>query len=148
MRIGLFKRVASYLLDIVPIISIFIVLHSLFIGTLLQQAVNPNYNQIYEDYLIVEEAYQDELADYNTQLDNGEITEEEYFEMREALNDAFYEDNEELVTPITMYFAYSMFYFLITINLAYVLYVIGMKGQTLGRKILKLELVGNIRWYT
>lgn len=148
MRIGLIKRIASYLLDIVPIISVIIILHTLFIGTLLQKAVSPDYNQIYEDYLVVEQARQDTLANYNEQLDNGEITDDEYLEMRETLTDEYYEENQELITPVTMYFGYSMFYFLIAINLVYLIYVVGMKGQTLGRKILKIQLVGNVKWHT
>lgn len=148
MRIGLFKRIASYLLDIVPIISIIIILHSLFIGTLLQQAVSSDYDQIYAEYLIVEQERQDALTNLNQQLDNDEITDDEYLTLREELNDEYFDENQSLITPVTQYFAYSMFYFLIAINLIYMIYVIAVKGQTLGRRILKIELVGNVKWHT
>ena len=114
---------------------------------MLQNAVSSDYDQIYADYLEVEQIRQDTILDYNTQLDEGLITEDEYWDMREDLSAAFYEDNQDVITPVTQYFAYSMFYYLISINLVYIVYMLGMKGQTLGRRILKIQLFGEVKWY-
>lgn len=148
MKIGVFKRIASYLLDIVPIITLVYALHLLFVGTLLQNAVDPNYSDVESEYFDLVDERNVAVDGYYTQFDNGEITEDEYFELRADLQTEFFEDNEEIVTTITQYWLYSFLYYAILINIAYYAYMVGFKGQSLGRKILKIELMGNIKWHT
>jgi len=148
MKIGVFKRIASYLLDIVPIITLFYALHALFVGGLLQTAVDPNYSDIESEYFELVDERNVTIEGYLDQFDNGEITEDEYFELRTDLQTVFFEENEEVVTTITQYWLYSFLYFAIFINIAYFAYMVGFKGQSLGRKIMKIELMGNIKWHT
>ena len=148
MKIGVFKRIASYLLDMVPIIAIFYALHALFIGTLLQNAVDPNYAEIEVEYLELVEERTATMEDYLVQYNDEVITEDQYYEVREDLQTEFYEENEEVITTITQYWFYSFLYFAVLVNIAYFAYMLGFKGQSLGRKIMKIELMGNVKWHT
>jgi hypothetical protein len=148
MKIGVSKRIASYLLDIMPIITLFYALHTLFIGTVLQNAVDPNYSVIESEYFELIEERNTAIDAFRTQFNNEEITEDEYFELSADLQDEFFEENKEVITTITQYWLFSFLYFAVLINITYFAYMLGFKGQSLGRKIMKIELMGNIKWHT
>lgn len=148
MKIGVLKRIASYLLDIVPIITLFYALHLLFVGTLLQNAVDPNYAEIETEYFELVEERNKTMEVFLNQFNDGEITEDQYYELRSDLQAKFFEENEQVVTVITQYWLYSFLYFAILVNVAYFAYMVKLKGQSLGRRIMKIELMGNIKWHT
>jgi len=127
---------------------IFYALHTLFIGTLLQKAVDPDYAEIESEYFELVDQRNLTMEEYLVQYDDGEITEDEYFDLRTDLQSQFFEENEDVVTTITQYWLYSFLYFAILVNVAYFAYMVKFKGQSLGRKIMKIELMGNIKWHT
>lgn len=148
MRIGFFKRLGSYIIDMSPIFAIMILLHSWFIGGLLQNIVSDDYEAVDAAYLQVVEERNIELQVYVDQLEDGTITDEEYSEYYEDIQTSFFEDNEDIISTVTQYWAYSLLYFVFGINLVYLIYMLIVKGQSFGRRLFKIELYGNVVWYT
>lgn len=149
MRVGLFKRSASFILDIMPIIMIVMLLQQWFIGDIIKNSIDTNYDQLEVEYFDLLEQRDAEIEPYFQQYEDGDITLEEFETLRDPINNAFLEDNTELInTVIIQYWVYSVLYWVISINIIYMIYVLAFKGQTLGRKVLKIKLVGNVKWYS
>jgi hypothetical protein len=149
MRVGLFKRSASFILDIMPIIMIVMLLQQWFIGGIIKTSIDPNYDQLEVEYFELLEERDAEIEPYYQQYEDGEITVEQFESFRDPINNAFLEDNTELInTVIIQYWLYAIMYWIISTNLIYMIYVLAFKGQTLGRKVMKIKLVGNVKWYS
>lgn len=148
MRVGLFKRSASFILDIMPIIMIVMLLQQWFIAGMLENQIDPNYADLEAEYNRLIEERNAEIEPYYQQFEDGELTVEEFEALRNPINDAFLQDNAELInTVVIQYWLYAILYWVLSINIIYMIYVIALKGQTLGRKVMKIKLVGNITWY-
>jgi uncharacterized RDD family membrane protein YckC len=149
MRVGLFKRSASFLLDIMPIIMIVMLLQQWFIAGIIKNSIDPNYNQLEVEYFELLEQRDAEIEPYYQQYEDGDITVEQFEAFRDPINNAFLEDNTDLInTVIIQYWLYAIMYWIISTNLIYMIYVLAFKGQTLGRKVMKIKLVGNVKWYS
>ena len=147
MRVSLFKKIMAYLLDVMPIFFILIVLNSLFVGELLK---NP-----YPDYDANYEVYQQNVDDYYTTIDlyyldleNEIITQSEYDTQVETLGLDFVAVNDETETVIYEYFSHLLYYFLIGFLVIKYFYNLFTKGQTYGLKLMNLEMVGKVTWFT
>ena len=149
MRVGLFKRSASFLLDIMPIIMIVMLLQQWFIGDIVKNQIDPNYDQLEVEYFDLLELRDAEIEPYYQDFDEGLITVEQFEAFRDPINDAFLEDNADLInTVVIQYWLYAVMYWVISTNIIYMIYVLAFKGQTLGRKVMKIRLVGNVKWHT
>jgi hypothetical protein len=62
MRVGLSRRILSYVIDAAPILAIVFVLHSLFVGGMIENQI-PNYTEHRETYTINYEIYSNELLE-------------------------------------------------------------------------------------
>ena len=131
MRVGLFKRSASFILDIMPIIMIVMLLQQWFIGGIIKTSIDPNYDQLEVEYFELLEERDAEIEPYYQQYEDGEITVEQFESFRDPINNAFLEDNTELInTVIIQYWLYAIMYWIISTNLIYMIYVLAFKGQT------------------
>lgn len=149
MRVGFLKRSASFLLDMMPIIMIVMLLQQWFLGDFIKHQIDPNYDQLEVEYFDVLEERDSQIEPYFEQYDAGEITLTQFEAFRDPINDAFLEDNVELInTVVITYWIYAVLYWVFSINIIYGIYVVALKGQTLGRKVMKIKLVGNVKWHS
>ena len=147
MRVSLFKKSMAYLLDAMPIFFTLMVLNSLFVGELLKDPY-PDYDVNYEIYQENVDDYYATLEIYYADLEDEIITQEDYDSLSEALRDAFLVTNGETEDIIYKYFSRVLYYFLIGFILIKYIYNLVTKGQTFGLKLMNLELVGKINWFT
>jgi len=145
MRIGVFKRIASYLLDAIPIIFILGLLFSLFVGSLMEPE---NYDSVLAVYEENQTEYFDTLDGYYEDYDNGLITEEELQEKEQLLLDNFLEDNAHLEDVIYTYYTNTVLYYYFGFTVIYFIYILVTKGQTFGRRFLKIQLSGRVTFWT
>jgi len=147
MRIGFFRRLSAFLLDAMPIMLILSLLLSLFVGDLLKSPY-PDYDHKVEVYNENMDEYYNTLNIYKAQLEDEEITLEEYTEMALDLQETFTINNEYLYAIMFAYALNVTLYFYLSFSLINYFYNLIVKGQTIGRKLMKIELYGNINWYT
>ncbi len=147
MRVGFFKRLASFLLDAMPIFFILSLSLTLFVGDMIKSQY-PDYDSkaaLYQENL---DEFSEMLDAYKLQLDENEITIEEYNEIFLELRSDFQNNNEYLYNlMLSYYFNVALFYF-ISFTVINYFYNLAFKGQTVGRKLMKIELYGRINWYS
>lgn len=147
MKTSIFKKSMAYLVDAVPIFFILMIMNTLFVGELLKNPYS-DYDANYEAYQENVNVYYETLGLYNDGLEAEEITQEEYNSQAEGLKAAFIFNNEDTEAIIFQYFTYVLYYFLIGFILLKYIYNLVTKGQTFGLKMMKLELVGRINWFS
>lgn len=145
MTVGLFRRISSFILDALPILLIVSLSFTLLVGEWLKE---DGYDALIEEYQILDEAYYNATEPYRVQLDNEEITQEEYVEIIEPDYNAFIDATEEHRTAIVIYIAKSALYHFLAFTVVYYLYSLLLKGATYGRKLMGIELGGRINWWT
>lgn len=147
MRVGVFRRFASFFLDAMPILLVLGLLLNLFVGDILKSQY-PNYDEIAATYQENINDYYLTLDQYLLDLNEETITQEQYDTMIVDLRDTFTLNNEYHESVILANY-YSIFiYFLVSYVLISYFYNLITKGQTYGRKIMKLELVGKVNWFS
>ena len=145
MRIGLFRRIASYLLDVIPIFFLLGLLFSLLVSSMLQP---DNYDSVMAIYEINQSEYFDTLEGYYDDFDNGLILEEELQSKEQLLLDDFLNNNEYLENVIYTYYTNAVLYYYFSFTLLYFIYIIITKGQTFGRRFLRIKLAGRVTFWT
>jgi len=146
MRVGFFRRLAAFFLDSMPIVMILALLLSLFVGDLLKSPY-PNYDHKVSIYQENMDVYYETLATYKTQLDAELLTLIEYEEMALNLQNDFTNNNEYFISIMFAYYLNVTLFYFISFTLISYFYHLFLKGQTIGRKMMKIELFGNITWY-
>lgn len=147
MRIGFFRRTASYLLDAVPLFLLVFASLSWFVEDIIKNNI--------DNFQHLEEIYSENLDEYiaegealTVKYEDELITYEEYETLLNDLQSTFIHNNEYLINVVVYEYTYSaMAYVIITFVALYTIYVIAMKGNTLGRTIMKIELQGKVNWY-
>jgi uncharacterized RDD family membrane protein YckC len=145
MRVGLFRRIASFLLDAVPILVTLSLLFSLFVGDLLKE---DGYDDLIVEYQSIVDDYNATIDPYLQQFENDEITEDEYLALIQDDYDQFIEDTNIHTQAMLSYFVRGFFYHFIGFIVIYYAYNLIFKGNTYGRQIMKIELGGKITWWT
>ena len=138
MRVGLFRRLGSFILDTMPIILVVSLLFSLFIGDMLKP---DNYDAHYARYNELREEYFGELEQRYT---DGEITLDQYQERYNSLSPSFQRATEIEYTTILVYIARIVLYHTVSFISIYLVYIIATKGRTFGRRMLHIELGGKV----
>lgn len=154
MGAGFIKRAFSSLLDLT--IAFFVVyLTFTFVGRSILQNQVPNFDEIYTSYQEIVDAYNlDKEAaseEYNAQLiiaggdDSLEAIALTAYQNKVILLDQInIIDIEPYNRPLTNFFLNSIFYYAIGFLVVMSIYTVATKGKTLGRKIMKIELSGNV----
>lgn len=145
MRVGPFRRIGAYLLDLVPIIAILMLLNQFLVGDILKP---DNYDNLLTDYEQITAGYEEQAADYLKQYDDGVITEDEYTSSLNTLVDEHALDTQQHRETFMDFYTRTIFYFLISVTLIYYVYSTVTKGNTIGRQMMKIELTGKINWWT
>lgn len=145
MRVGLFKRVWAFLLDIIPIFFIISLAFNLFAGDLLKPQNFDSVEQEYQEHMA---DFSDVMQPYIDQYDDGLITEEDYQIVFDTEKPAFDDKVDDLIPVIMRYYTNSISYYFISFNAVFYLYNLLTKGKTLGRKVAKIEFAGKVNWWT
>lgn len=145
MRVGILRRVGSYLLDLVPIIAILTLLFQFLVGDILKP---DNYDFLLTEYTDITAEYSESAADYRAQFDAGDITETELNAFVQVLVDEHAAETELHTKTIMDYYSITIAYYLIAVTLLYYVYSGITKGNTIGRQLFKIELTGKINWWT
>jgi len=147
MRVSLIKKIMAYLIDAMPIFLLLMILNTLFVAEILKNPYE-NYDANYEVYQQNVDEYYDTIDLYFQDLEDEIITQEEYDIQITTLRDDFLELNSETETVIFEYYTRLIYYFLISFLVVKYLYNVITKGQTYGLKLMKLEMVGRINWFS
>lgn len=147
MRLSLSRRIVSYVIDAAPILTIVILMHSLFVGGIITNSIE-NYDVLAETYYANSDVLADQIQDLGVDFEDGIITEEEFNTQREALYTQFYEDNAEEQAAVVANLMYTITYGFITFISLYYVYMLVLKGNSFGRRLMGGELTGNVKWYT
>lgn len=147
MRVSFFKRSLAYLLDTIPILFVLSILLSLFVGDMLKNPY-PDFNQklvVYEENV---DTYYTVLDSYYQDFEDEVITEDAYNTLGVELREEFIVVNGDTETMIFSYYTAVFLYFLLSFLFIKYFYNLLMKGQTLGLKMMQLEMVGRINWFS
>jgi len=147
MRVSLIKKIMAYLIDAMPIFLLLMILNTLFVAEILKNPYE-NYDANYEVYQQNVDEYYNTIDLYFQDLEDEIITQEEYDIQITTLRDDFLELNSETETVIFEYYTRLIYYFLISFLVVKYLYNVITKGQTYGLKLMKLEMVGRINWFS
>ena len=148
MRVGLFRRIGSFIIDALPVIATLSLCFSLFVGGLIKP---DNYDEHMEAYKAKVAAFNAEALPYHNQLVAEEITQDEYNTIVGPIEESYEFDGEETSEQIQTYMTYigrAVIYYLVGFNVVYFIYNAATKGNTFGRKFTKIELKGKVNFWT
>ncbi len=149
---GFLRRLASYLTDgfMIMMVTLALMMYVLPLVVDVEQFAKENTDGYLERETEIEEAfvlYSEEVTEVQEKLTNEEITADEYAEEYEVINTTFNEAYPERAEFLMLLVVYYIFTYFMIYNILYGIYVVVQKGQTLGRKFLGIEVVGNTKWY-
>lgn len=145
MKVGALRRSGAYLLDMVPILAILSLLFSLFVGDLLKPE---NYDVLMDDLVVINDRYNEIVAPYQTQYENEELTIDEYNAIVDPLIEDYNAETTEHMSASLLYLFRTILYYITSSTMLYYIYSVVTKGSTVGRKMMKIELSGNITWFS
>lgn len=133
------KRVVAYLIDIilVSLISTFITSNSY---------INKDYkiyNDTYEKYIEISNEYENNILELEEQLNDEEIDEDTYNTEIEKLNEEYSENNINYNYKLLKYSIVPTIISILLILLYFVVIQFYFNGQTLGKKIMKIQIKSN-----
>lgn len=142
MRAGYLRRLTSALIDLLAVILIVYIAFTLFGRSLIQNRVE-NYDVINQNLDTVLDVRNENLS-YIDQSDEDGDTQREKIAVINHLS-AFDESVYERL--LSQYFTETVYFYLIGVTLLLSIMVIALNGQTLGRRLMRVELVGNINLF-
>jgi hypothetical protein len=105
-----------------------------------------NYDENHVIYTQNLEIYNNERDALKDQYDEGTITEDAYDVGVKQIIDDFNVENEEYAATEYAYVISVFFFFVFSTPFLNYAYNLAMKGQTIGRRIMKIRLEGKITW--
>ena len=145
MSVGIGRRLISFLLDALPILLIVSLLFNFLAADLLK---DEGYDVLTTEYTEYNDEYFNAIEPYRTHLDDGEIDQDEYVELVQPYYDTFAEATVDHRAAIVTYSIRAIVYHIATFSLLYYVYNGVLKGVTLGRRMMGIELGGKITWWT
>ncbi len=140
----LIRRIGSFVIDIIAIALIVNFSFTMLAGPIIQEVIGYEEGMLGE--LISEsDEYTDQRETYEDKLENDpEYTQADFDEDIAELDEAYNERNQTAMS----YIYWAIFYHWVLTTLLYYVYNVIMKGQTFGRRFLKLYMSGRINWWT
>jgi len=145
MRVGVFKRIGSFLLDAIPLFFILSLLFTFLVGDLLKPN---NYDALMSELEVIQERYNDLIEPYKTQYEDDIITEAEYTVYVDDIRNDYLDETSEHLEANLSYIIRTVIYYVVAFILTYYIYNVVTKGNTIGRQMMKIELQGKINWWT
>lgn len=147
MRVGFFKRSFSAFIDLNLLLGVTYLLFILIASNMLQNGVKnyEEHNKIYNQNV---EVFNSERNIIDKQLENKEITQDEHRALFDAMMEDFNEENQDYEATLMVYAINVVLYFIVTYAVLNYVYNLMLSGQTIGRRMMKIRLDGNITWYS
>lgn len=140
----LIRRIGSFIIDILAIAMIVNFSFTLIAGPVIQEYIGYEEGML-EELVTESDAYSAQRDTYQDKLENDDAyTQEDYNEDIEALDETYNERNQTAMS----YIYWTIFYHWAGTTLLYYVYSGIMKGQTFGRRFLKIYMSGRINWWT
>jgi len=147
MSASAFKRVLSFFVDFILILGLVTLTYRVVARPLIENSID-NFDTLYAAFYDAQADRIEDITLLQESLDEGLITETEYTQ-EVALIDEFYNENYEEETLVFAALIYqSIIYYLVSASLVNYCYNLLLKGRTIGRRISKLRLSGNVNWWT
>jgi hypothetical protein len=142
MRAGYLRRLTSALIDLVVVILVVYLAFVLFGRSLIQNRVN-NYDQINDNLQAVLDVRNDNLE----YLDSQDIDADLQRQQIAVINHLSAFDESVYERLLSQYFTETVYFYVIGITLLLSVMVIAFNGNTLGRRLMRIELVGNVNLF-
>jgi len=147
MSASVFKRGGSFLIDLIIIMAIISLIYRVFAQNLIQGQIE-NFEPMYQEFLDAQLERTNEIFALQEQRDAGLVTESEYL-IELTRIDTFYNETYASQTDVfVQYILFNIVYFLTTYLIVNYLYQLLFKGQTIGRKTLKIRITGRVTWWS
>jgi uncharacterized RDD family membrane protein YckC len=146
---GAFKRGLSFFLDFLPIVMLMYILVGFILSTPISNLTGyAEYQDVYDDVVLeINETKQtlidEALLSEDTMYESYEITRLVYLSVDREY-EALY---PEATVAYNNYINTLNSVFYLSIIVTYGIYLVVTKGQTIGRKVTNLEVVGQTTWY-
>ncbi len=158
MNAGFFKRAFSSVVDITIVFVVVYLTFLTFGRTVLRNQV-PNFNEIYDAYQEILDAYNSDLSilseEYNAAValadgdDALEAAAQTDYQLALAILDTQNTiDIEPYNRTLSAYFLNTVYYFAIGFLILMTIYTIVLNGKTLGRKLMQIRLDGPVHSLT
>ncbi len=141
MRVGAFRRISSFLFDLILMFGVTSILFTLFVGELLKP---DGYEQASTEYREITEYYSGFSEENQARYDNGEITQEEYEETADNIYQYWLLNTRDQNAIIFTYYFNVVMFFVFSVNIMNYVYNLILGGRTLGRRVSGIELGGKI----
>ncbi len=147
MNAGLFKRSLAFLIDSFIYLSITFWIFN-FIAAPVYQRQFDDFDMHWDTYFEVTDKVDEEMQVYQEQYESNQMTYAELLEKRAAIFNRYYEDPRytESIDIALGYRDFTMLSSILIFIMASYTSSIVFKGQTVGRKLIKLRLEGEINW--
>ncbi len=158
MSASFFKRLVSSVIDVI-IVIVFIYITFALIGKPLLQKRIDNFDEVYTSYGAILSTYNEDLTEVqkeykaNMEVANGDADKEAaaqdlYQAKIDILNQQNNIDIEPFNHTLTLYYLNIIYYFVIGFAVIMTAYTLAFKGKTLGRKLMQIQLEGNVNRMT
>lgn len=136
------------MLDALPLFLLVTASLSWFAGDIIQDNID-DYHRLNAIYVENLAEYQEIMQGHYDKIDEGLLTEAEYTLLQQDIQNTFVHNNSSLIQVVVYQYAIaSIFYVFIAFSTLYTAYNIALKGNTLGRRMMQIELQGNVKWYS
>ncbi len=146
MSASVFKRSMSFLIDTIIIIAIVTFAYRIIAQQLIQNQIS-DFETLYPAFVDAQFERSTTIQALRNELDLGLITEAEY-QSSVFTVDTFYNENFVAETEVfAQYILFNIIYFFSAYLIINYIYQLIFKGQTIGRKTLKIKITGSITWW-
>jgi hypothetical protein len=146
MSASVFKRSMSFLIDTIIIVAIVTFAYRIFAQQLIQNQIS-DFETLYPAFIEAQIERSNTIQALRDELDSGLITEAEY-QSSVLTVDTFYNENFVAETEVfAQYILFNIIYFFSAYLIINYIYQLIFKGQTIGRKTLKIKITGSITWW-
>jgi hypothetical protein len=142
MRAGYLRRLTSALIDLIVVILVVYLAFIFFGRSLIQNRVN-HYDQINDNLQAVLDVRNDNLE----YLDSQDIDADLQRQQIAVINHLSAFDESVYERLLNQYFSETVYFYVIGITLLLSVMVIAFNGNTLGRRLMRIELVGNVNLF-
>ncbi len=149
MNAGLFKRSLAFIIDGFIYLSITFWIFNFIAGPVYQRQFD-DFDMHWNVYFEVTEMVEEDMEVHQARYEDNEITYAELLEIRAGIFNDYYEDEQyrESIDIALGYRDFTMFSSILIFILANYIGILVLKGQTLGRKLMKLRLSGEVNWFS
>jgi len=147
VKASAFRRAFAFLFDLLIVMFLLSLLFRLAGDSLIKSQID-NFDEIYNQYQSDLKDYYDDrnsiIDDYNNEIITIEVRDTQL----ETISDEFNALHENDISTIFTYYYSVTLFFIFGFGVINYGYNLLMHGQTFGRKFMKVELTGNITWWS